>query len=708
VHTALPLGRAAPGRSGPVVGGAVASPNLYARPSLSDDLALGLSVVVPTTRATPLLPCVQSLADQSLDLALFEVIVVGGGTIDSWEDVIADIRKQHPLLNLRSLRLGASSRSRLCNAGLVAASRQYSTVVIAEGSVSQSYLAVLLARARPNIAPQAEVVGVTSDGTMTASIPPTHGGVAVATSLALKVGYDESLADNAEELFRTSLTARYGVAFESCPLAEGAVYYRTVDDTRAAAIMPGFDIAVKRPMELAARLEGLADRADDRSSEVTWERIEEQARVVHDYLAETPADHFRVVELLDRQPIFRWPYAQMNAGLARDLVIAYAFPPYADTSAVVMAKRVRVRAKVVDVISNEMGRIREVDETLRRISGPFVARTAVLGTPTYFSSWNSMERFAVEGIETIRQWDAEQGPYKSVYSRAHFAASHFLAAVYKLSRPGTTWVAEFSDPLSRDVQGRERGTPVRRGALERALRRGMRRAAMPLPASRNCFVWCEEIAYALADQLVFTNEHQMEYMLGYCSNAALAATARRKATIDPHPILSRQFYAMVERDYVRRADSVHLAYFGNFYPTRSLDDVLVAMAALDLRLRDRLRLHVFTANPKDLERRAGALGISDCVEVEPYVRYLEFLNLTTKFDCLIVNDADTRMRHTGNPYLPSKWSDYRGSGTPIWGLVEPGSALSTQALDYITHVGDVPAAERVLADFGRRQCEPRA
>ena len=41
--------------------------------------------------------------------------------------------------------------------------------------------------------------------------------------------------------------------------------------------------------------------------------------------------------------------------------------------------------------------------------------------------------------------------------------------------------------------------------------------------------------------------------------------------------------------------------------------------------------------------------------------FFEFLNLTTKFDCLIVNDANTKDYKEINPYLPSKLSDYLGS-----------------------------------------------
>ena len=60
------------------------------------------------------------------------------------------------------------------------------------------------------------------------------------------------------------------------------------------------------------------------------------------------------------------------------------------------------------------------------------------------------------GLETFLRWESLQGEYESVYSRAQFAASHFLAAQVKLSRPAIAWDAEFSDPLSHDVLGNVR------------------------------------------------------------------------------------------------------------------------------------------------------------------------------------------------------------------------------------------------------------
>jgi hypothetical protein len=583
--------------------------------------------------------------------------------------------------------------------------------------VSPRFLEVLLAHARPRVVAIASVVDIRSEGAdpdnhinrMLAEnagklVAPADLRVAttinaakiIATELVEQISYDVDLASGEDVVFWMTVVTREPIAFYPCPAAEGAIYFRTIRANSVSRSALSFDFNVRQRLDVISRLEHLAAQADTATLELLQSRIRGQAAFVNDYLCEHPADHGKVVEMLDDRGITQLPYDRMNRRLAKGLAIAYAFPPYVDTSAVVMAKRLRQRAEVVDVISNAMDRIREKDGSLRRISGPFVGYDKALPTPTYFSDWGSMERFTVEGLEVIRGWEASKGRYTSVYSRAHFAASHFLAAAYKLVNPEAIWTAEFSDPLSRDIHGAERGTLVRKGRLLHDLRSGMRRRGLPLPKSKNCFVWCEEIAYALADEVVFTNENQLEYMLAYCSSAQLAGIVRDKAVIAPHPTLPSAFYAMETADYPLEKGLIHLAYFGNFYATRGLDEILQAVAKSAPATRERLRLHVFTTKPAQLQGRAAELAISGCIRVGPYARFLEFLSLTTRFDCLIVNDAMTAGSHVANPYLPSKWSDYRGSGTPVWGVVEAGSPLSRQPLAYASPVGDVDAAGEIL------------
>lgn len=61
---------------------------------------------------------------------------------------------------------------------------------------------------------------------------------------------------------------------------------------------------------------------------------------------------------------------------ARRLVVAYAFAPYADTSAVAATKRVAVEGVPVDVVSNRMDDLRGTDDTLDELVAGLVRRRA--------------------------------------------------------------------------------------------------------------------------------------------------------------------------------------------------------------------------------------------------------------------------------------------------------------------------------------------
>ena len=112
--------------------------------------------------------------------------------------------------------------------------------------------------------------------------------------------------------------------------------------------------------------------------------------------------------------------------------------------------------------------------------------------------------------------------------------------------------------------------------------------------------------------------------------------------------------------------------------------------------RERLCLHVFTAQPDELALQIARVGLAGTVRVAPYLPVLEFLNLTTQFDVLVVNDATTAAHHDLNPYLPSKVADYAGSGTPVWAIYEDGSVLSSLDLAHRSRLGDIEEAVRVL------------
>jgi hypothetical protein len=121
-----------------------------------------------------------------------------------------------------------------------------------------------------------------------------------------------------------------------------------------------------------------------------------------------------------------------------------------------------------------------------------------------------------------------------------------------------------------------------------------------------------------------------------------------------------------------------------------------------------VRLHVFTNRDDHLELEKFSGPLADVVRVHRFVPFLQFLNLTTRFDVLLVNDAAAAQYHGMNPYLPSKLSDYLGSGTPVWAVAEAGSVLDSLPTAYSSELGDVAGAKRSLEQMVRdhRRREP--
>lgn len=387
---------------------------------------------------------------------------------------------------------------------------------------------------------------------------------------------------------------------------------------------------------------------------------------------------------------------------ANRLVIAYAFAPYTDTSAAVAAKRVRAHGQPVDLVQNAMEEIRSLDPTLDQVAGDLIRRRRVLPTLTRFGSWASITEFCTAGLDVIEEWENDQGPYRSVYSRAHFVASHFLAARHKIRRPGVVWEAEFSDPLSRNGVGQLRDSVVSEGVLLEELRAGILAAGGTPPDSDNVYVWGEYATLTLADQLLFTNTTQREYIFDlYDPQDPVITRARERATVAAHPTPPAELYDAAPSEYLLDPERINIGYFGNFYASQRPEDVLRACADLARADRERIRLHVFTGAIDELSQTVQAAGADDVVTVLPRLPYLEFLHLAKRLDVLLAVDAGSPPGQKRSPVLLSKWSDYAGAGTPVWGVVEEGSALDAQDLTYRSPLGHRTAALQVLTSLSR-------
>jgi glycosyltransferase involved in cell wall biosynthesis len=680
-----------------------------------------VSVMVPSYLGAQRLPgCLESLAAQTLDPAEFEIVVVLNGPPDGSDEVVVAFSEVHAHHHVRTVELSEPGAGNARNIGLSVARGAYITFIDDDDRVTPTYLAAMLAVAEPDVV-VATLIGNVAEGA-TQDDPPDietyigrglaplagqtvagqdlvtafsyNAAKLVSIDIARLATYDPELSSGEDHVYWLALFAQrpFRLRVVSEP---DAMYLRSMRFGGVGRQQTSYDFNVIQRLRCMKAIEKI-DRSDPAVASVARGLMKGQAWWVNYYLHRYPEDHAQVVADVAAHGLREVPWSSINEGLARDLAICYCFPPDLDTSGVVAAKRLRERGVVTDVISHDLSRLRTVDPNSKRIAEEVLGRTHVVTGVASFSNWKAVPPFVEETWGTVLEWERRQGLYRSVYSRAMAVNAHYAAALVKLRRRHIEWVAEFSDPLKLNPLGEVRMGDVGKDWLSEELARGVQAAGFEVGPDPALFEWAEHLAYALADRIVFTNAAQMELMLGYCCDDRLVRRVRSIAEVRPHPTLPRRFYDMLPAQLPRSDDVVNLAYFGVFYSTRDLGDVVRALVRLRQDERERVRLHVFTSNPDVLTLQVVRAGLAGVVKVHPFVPVLEFLNLTTQFDVLVVDDAATAQHHGRNPYLPSKVADYMGSGTPVWAICEPGSVMSSLDLEVTSPLGDVDAALTVL------------
>ncbi|KSU78679.1 Glycosyl transferase family 2 [Pseudarthrobacter enclensis] len=690
----------------------------------STDLVNGVSVIIPSYRGRDrILVTLQSLIEQALDPASFEIVLVINGEDDGTFGLVTSLREAHPEHNFRILYQSKPSAGAARNLGIMAATFRYLTFLDDDDYVGTAFLSALLESAAPNTVSVAPIINVSSMGeedlqnalnlqitargsktfkfNAVSSILGFNACKLIPTAAARRVSYSEGLRSGEDICFMAKLAVTNNFDAVVASNDASAAYYRVLRDESISRQPLDFDFAVQQRLEVISELEAMRSWDSSANDVLVSGLIRSQSNFVRRYLDEHPQDRAKVVDSVESFDFKDFPWAKINEGTARDLVISYCFAPYSDTSAVIAAKAVVERGNVVDVIYNNMSAVRRKDNNLEAIAGRFVDAAIEVNAPASFSGWSQISEFVEKGIAIADRRDALIGGYRSVYSRVLWPGSHFLAALFKIRHSGVTWTAEFSDPLSTDANGSmRRGDLVRDEAFE-VLRRAVTAKGFPALETDSLFTWCEYLTYILADELVFTNTNQLSYMLDHVSDKRLRKMIEKKATVRVHPTLPPRSYRILPSKYPLSEAVVNIAYFGAFYENRGLHEVLTALANSSPEVRRRLRLHVFTNKPDELEGQIHNFGLAGVVKSQGYRPYLEFLNLATQFDVLLVNDVERTGEMSINPFLPSKYSDYKGADKPIWGLVDEGSALSRESLAYMSRVGDGPGALGVINQIHR-------
>lgn len=391
--------------------------------------------------------------------------------------------------------------------------------------------------------------------------------------------------------------------------------------------------------------------------------------------------------------------AKRNIGnkKSKKLVCAFNFLPYNDTSSNVAAKRLYEYGEEFDVIHNKMPF--PVDEDFNNIIQKLINNDILLDIPIWWK-WKNVKTFMEEGMEEIDKICEKNGEYERVYSRSMQPMSHFLAFAYKVRNPKVKWTCEFSDPLVINSRGETKYEPIDKEDMDK-INAIIREYGFPVVEDEDNFIFYSEyLPFLFADEILFTNQSGMDLMLNTLKVEEIKDDIRKKSIIAPHPIPPKEWYYLKESNYNKIDDNkVNIAYFGKFFDLRHIYNVFSSFYALDKELQDKTLIHLFVQTPEEFQKIVNCMPIKDNIIVNAFEPLFEFLNLTTKFDCLIVNDLKSKGNFERNPFVPSKISDYLGSGTDIWRICEYGSQMVNIETRYISYIDNIFTVQETLKEI---------
>lgn len=378
------------------------------------------------------------------------------------------------------------------------------------------------------------------------------------------------------------------------------------------------------------------------------------------------------------------------------LVISYYFPPRLETSGLVVARKIMEKNLHVDVIQSSYDESSDFNEIIDKYVNerfPIDIKSKPDYIPFIFEYINL-------GLKSIKK------NYNKIYSRSYIYSNHFLALEYKFNNPDVEWTAEFSDPLLLNLyDGKIKNYP--RVILDNPdyikklnekianFNKSNNTHFKDLDNPSNTFFVAEYLTFIFADKIIFTNENQREVMLSVYDDE-IRQIVENKSIFEVHPTIDSEFYDYKDCGLELDDNYINIAYFGTYYYIRHFEPLFYAFEALNHKYKDKIKFYFFTERDELLKISTENLKISDNLIIEKPLNYFEFLNATTKFDILLINDTITKGNFKVNPFLPSKYSDYIGSGSDIWGICEDDSILSKKEFKYKSSMTDYKSSCDVL------------
>lgn len=298
--------------------------------SESSALSDGVTVVVPTFQGHHLIrSALRSLADQTLDRDLMEIVVVPNGKPDGTRALLEDFKTEHPEVTLRVVELKEAGVSLAINAGVFAARRRYYTILDDDDFVSPTFLETLLRHASPDTVPVGRLANVGPDGStdwdnainvglreaagQRSEALHCHRALAfntcklVPTWRARSVAYDLDLRSGSDVVFYMKLFARHPLKVFVCP-EDDAVYYRLMRENSVSRRAESYEFSVLERLAVIAALDSLHSQCSPDRLKLLRFLVNSQALFIRRYLDSFPDDHAAVVREVEQAGIRHFPW----------------------------------------------------------------------------------------------------------------------------------------------------------------------------------------------------------------------------------------------------------------------------------------------------------------------------------------------------------------------------------------------------------------
>lgn len=655
----------------------------------------GISIVIPSYNgASTIGDTLKSIkAQKGIDLNIVEVICVINGPVKQTEKIINGFIKNNPEVNLKMLYSDIASASQARNIGLENATKEFLVFLDDDDLISENYLSNMYALSDQNTVVFSYIHDLDSQGLVTKETNITqqliknkdnlnlNGLSSAITMIASKmlptadvrqIKFDPMLKSGEDVSFFVEYMVKFNPKFKLVADTNCA-YVRRITENSVSRQPMSFNFNVEQRLDVIKALDSLILSNKDNLDNFIISKMKAQVGFIVRYLLEQPQDLQLVLEKIVQRKIYNFPYKffweKIGKSEVKQLVFSYCHPPFVDTSATIVGKRIQEFGLLSDIIANDMSSLRKVDQEMMFLSKHLINDTIFLQTETSFGGWRAIKEFSEQANQTV-----DGKLYTQIYSRVLWPGSNFAAAMYKLKNSQTKWIAEFSDPVVLDIKGEERNSLLDDAEWIKGVLSHLPLHFQQLLANENnLYVWCELIAYLFSDEIIFTCENQRKVMLGKFKYQDIAQLAYNKSVIKQHPTLPEVFYNLGQNQYEIDHDFINIGYFGVFYENRNLNDFITAVNDVNKQknVKRKIKLHIFTNNPQEFSGKYG-----EYIIFNGYLGYFDFLSTSNSFDYLLVNDAVVSNIFGINPYLPSKVSDYKGAQAEIIALVESGSALS--------------------------------